>query len=202
MIMRALGLFTLLATSTLIQVPKAHAKESSSTLVVVSGGLAIGGQVRGENSSDDLDSGFGLGLTFASALHPNFNLGAHLGLLSWLSDGPDDRDRNSLFDLSLRPEGVFPINDKVQVFVAGMLGLSYSVIGENDISLGEIEPALGSHYGFALGGRFDLGEGKGLQIELALQTYEAEHEVDTFIGDIQIDSELEVAMLNLGFVFH
>jgi hypothetical protein len=38
-------------------------------------------------------------------------------------------------------------------------------------------------------------------LEIALQRHQVEHEVDTVIGNFEVDSELALGMLNLGYYF-
>lgn len=165
--------------------------------------LGIDGGVQVEDSEDDLENGFGLGFLYAKSLHENFLLGGTVSFISWLGEGNgnDDRDRNLLINAGVRPEGVFPVADSTELFAAGMIGLVFSQIGEDDFGLGEIQPALGVHLGLAFGARFALQETQGLQLELALQRHQAEHEIDTLLGDFEADSELDIGMLNLGYYF-
>jgi hypothetical protein len=197
-------LFALTLTAALAS-SSAQAEEVANSAGVfdIYAAIGLGGEIVVEDSEDDLDNAFGLGFIYTKRVQENFSLGGSLSAISWLADGNgnEDRDRNTLINLGLRPEGHLEVSPIIDLVFAANLGLTYSIIGENDFGLGEVDPALGFFLGIAFGTRIEIREGQGLQIEIALQRHQAEHEVDTLIGNFDVDSELALGTLNLGYYF-
>jgi hypothetical protein len=163
--------------------------------------LGLSGEVEVDGSDDDLDTTYGFDVAYVHGLHPNFGIGGGLALLWWIGEGaPDDADRNLFVDLGIRPEARFDAGP-VEVFGAGLFGLTYSTIGEDDFFGGEVESAIGYHLGLELGGRFMVRPSAGLELALAFTRHDAEHQVDTVLGNVEIDGRVNQVMLRIGGVF-
>jgi hypothetical protein len=180
--------------------------------------LGIGGEVEteavGASFDDDLELSWGAGLQYMVRLHRHFALGGLLGFQSWQSEGRDnaDLDRNLLFDLALVPQGVLPVGDDVELYVAFGIGLSLDAIGDDEINVGgnlvraEIDTALGLALLPVLGVRFAVSRDVGLLAELGYALHSYEHEAQASVvgvGGASTDFEISLGQLalNLGVTF-
>lgn len=170
-------------------------------LLAVRIGLGLGGEVELDDSSDDLEPSFGFDLTYARALHEHFAMGAGVGLLSWVAEVEGDPERNLLLDFSLRPEARLHAHRRTLLYLAGILGLSYSNLGEDEFLGGDVDPAVGYHVGLALGIHAALTQDLHLNFETALLRHHADHEVDTLLGSFDIDGEVSQLLVRAGVSF-
>jgi hypothetical protein len=180
--------------------------------------LGIAGEVEIETAAgsgeDDLELSWGAAVQYMARLHKHFALGGLLGFESWQSEGRDDADldRNLLFDLAVVPQGVFPVGEDLELYLALGIGLSLDTIGDDQINIGgtlvsaEIDSALGLAVLPVLGVRFAVSRDIGLLAELGYSLHSYEHEIDATViavggGSTDFDVELGELALNFGVTF-
>jgi hypothetical protein len=210
----------LLASCCALGATSANAQESSLERSYFAAKLQLGvaGELEIETAAgsgeDDLELSFGAAGQYMARLHKHFALGGLLGLMSWQSDGREDADldRNLLFDLAIVPQGIFPVGDDLELYLALGIGLSLDIIGDDQLNVGgalvsaEIDSALGLAVLPVLGVRFAVSRDVGLLAELGYALHSYEHEVDASVGaavgaSADFDVELGELALNFGVTF-
>jgi hypothetical protein len=125
-----------------------------------------------------------------------------MGFLSWVRESDQDPDRNTLIDLSLRPEARFQAHDRVALHFVGILGLSYSMIGEDQTALGgTIDSALGFHLGLGLGSDFAISQTAAVDVEVDVTSHRATHTIEGPFGDSDVEGKVTQVLLRLGARF-
>jgi hypothetical protein len=178
--------------------------------------LGVGGEAELDTAigdfEDDLELSWGAGFMYMARLHRHFALGGLFAFQSWQGDAREDADldRNLLFDLAVVPQGVLPVSDDLELYVALGLGLSLDMIGDDEIVVGGVSVAeVDSAFGLAvlpvLGLRFAVSRDVGLIAELGYSLHSYEHEASGGVGGFGASTEFDLSLgqvaLNFGVSF-
>lgn len=187
--------------------------------------LGLGGSVTGSNptvggittggvsGSANLDPTFGGGLQYMHPLHRYFALGGVFALQSWRSSagGDNNRDRNTLLDLAIAPQGRLPLSHDVELYLSLPIGATLDFYNEISASVGGVsvsaDNAVGWNLALMAGARFALGERIGLAVEAGYARHEFSHDLHGNVPGIasgtlaSLDMTLEQFALNAGVFF-
>ena len=156
----------------------------------------------GIDGEGDLEFSYGLGGGYMHSLHENFALGGQLALVSWQSEVGEnaDLDRNTLFDISIVPQGKLVVLDNLELYATLPLGLTFDFLGEDDFgNLAEVGTGFGFNFALMLGARVAITDELGLLGELGYTYHSFSHPTETAIGDgPDLDMTMGQLALNLG----
>jgi Outer membrane protein beta-barrel domain len=170
--------------------------------------LGVGGEAEYEypviTTKSDMELTWGGGVHYLYPLMKYFAIGGQVAVQSWQTEAIDelDQDSNVWLDLALMPAGTLPVADKVQLYLALPIGVSFDFWGE-DPPASEIDTAVGFTVSFLLGARFALSGNLGLLAELGYALHSFEHETQTDIGGITTEWDVDTGQfaIHLGVFF-
>ncbi len=173
------------------------------------GNVSVGGTTFNASGSTDLHPTFGGGFEYMHPLHRYFVLGGLFGIHSWQTSGGGSR--NLMLDLSLVPQGRFPVTPDVELFLGLPVGLTLDFLNNASASAAGVNVSAGTGVGFNLallfGARFALSKSVGLLAEIGYTLHDFSHtiKVQTPIAGISAsasaDYTLEQLALNAGVYF-
>jgi hypothetical protein len=162
----------------------------------------LGFDASGQN---DMETSYGLGLSYMHPLHDYFALGGQLALLSWTTDALEDgdADRSTMLDISLVPQVKYAVMDNLELYASLPLGLTFDFFGEDEYFNLEVSGGFGFNVALMLGARVALSDGFGLLGELGYSYHSFSHELKEEITDVTADFDISMGQLalNLGVWF-
>jgi hypothetical protein len=153
--------------------------------------LGAGGSLAFNNgTARPMGASIGLAGRGRLVLHDYFAAGAALQALRWTAKDADGG--SSVVELSLRPEGRYPLGDHLELDALVPIGLTLSILPESTWGVGDT--ALGWHIGLLAGARYAVSDRMRLTGEIGFVRRAAQHDLGLHIDARTVEPALDLGV--------
>jgi hypothetical protein len=166
--------------------PGPEAVANMSPTIIAKLQLGLGGTASAGGVEDDMLPAFGGALWYDHPLHTYFALGGLVSYARWITDGSNTvgHEGNNLIDISLVPRVRYPLEDRVELYLALPVGLAIDAASGDPYGTDD-DTGLGFNFSALFGGQLAVTEGFGIVGEMGYGIHSVSH---SFAGtDVDVD---------------